>query len=79
MDDGDVKPKATLEELAGERFPDLSEAELKLLRAAPEGSLAHCGDPKKSNEDPLFAVAISGLVRRDRRVILLSVGPGFCA
>src|SRR6516225_2218152 len=53
MDDADVKAKPTLEELARERFPDLSESELKMLRAALQGSLAHCGDPVKGSEEPV--------------------------
>jgi hypothetical protein len=53
MDEAGVKPKPTLEELARERFPDLSEAELKLLRALPNGSVAHCGDPSKGLKEPV--------------------------
>jgi hypothetical protein len=53
MDEADVKRMPTLEELARERFTDLSEAELRLLRAAPEGTLAHCGDPALGNKDPV--------------------------
>jgi hypothetical protein len=52
MDDADIQPKATLEELASERFPKLSKAELQLLRAAPQGLLAHCGDSAKGSEEP---------------------------
>jgi hypothetical protein len=53
MDDDEVKPKSTLEELASKRFSDLSKAELKLLRVAPQGLLAHCGDPAAGREQPV--------------------------
>jgi len=53
MDEAGAKPKPTLEDLARERFPDLSEAELKLLSAAPKGLVAHCGDPALDPEEPL--------------------------
>jgi hypothetical protein len=59
MDDAGVKPKPTLEELASEGFPDLSRAELQLLRAVPQGSLAHCGDPAKDSKDPVNNGSIS--------------------
>jgi len=38
--------------LARTRFPDLSQAELKLLRAAPKGEVAWCG-PSDKDDDPL--------------------------
>ena len=40
-----------LERLAPARFSDLTAAEIKLLRAAPNGDLAVCG-PSKENHDP---------------------------
>jgi hypothetical protein len=40
-----------LEALARARFGDLSQAELKLLRAAPKGEVAWCG-PSAKNDDP---------------------------
>lgn len=51
--DAGVKPKPTLEELAREQFPDLSEAELRLLRAVAKGLLAYCGDPAKGRDEPV--------------------------
>lgn len=44
-------PSATLEALARARFTDLTEAELKLLRAAPQGEFAICG-PNMNKDDP---------------------------
>jgi hypothetical protein len=42
----------TLADLAYRKFGDLTEAELKLLRALPDGTEAHCGDPAKGIDDP---------------------------
>jgi hypothetical protein len=44
-------PADDLEALARARFPDLSQAELKLLRAAPKGEVAWCG-PSDKDDDP---------------------------
>jgi hypothetical protein len=44
-------PDDDLEALARARFPDLSQAELKLLRAAPRGEVAWCG-PSDKDDDP---------------------------
>ncbi len=43
-------PRLDLEDLARARFEDLSDAELKLLRAAPKGELAVCG-PNAEDDD----------------------------
>jgi hypothetical protein len=41
--EGSRRPVDDLEVLAQARFPELSQAELKLLRAAPKGEVAWCG------------------------------------
>jgi hypothetical protein len=45
------RPVDDLEALAQARFPSLSQAELKLLRAAPKGEVAWCG-PSAKYDDP---------------------------
>jgi hypothetical protein len=45
------RPVDDLEALAQARFPDLSQGELKLLRAAPKGETAWCG-PSAKDDDP---------------------------
>ena len=45
------QPVNDLEALAQARFPELSQAELKLLRAAPKGEVAWCG-PSAKDDDP---------------------------
>ncbi len=45
------RPVVDLEVLAQERFAPLSQAELRLLRAAPKGEAAFCG-PSAKNDDP---------------------------
>src|ERR1700724_879305 len=42
----------TLADLAHRKFGDLTEGELKLLQALPDGTEAHCGDPAKDFNDP---------------------------
>jgi hypothetical protein len=49
--EGSGQPVDNLEALARARFGDLSQAELKLLRAAPKGEMAWCG-PSAKNDDP---------------------------
>jgi hypothetical protein len=51
MPKGSGRPVDDLEALARARFPDLSQAELKLLRAAPKGEVAWCG-PSRKDDDP---------------------------
>jgi sRNA-binding regulator protein Hfq len=46
-----VRRPVDLEQLAGARFDQLTDAEIKLLRAAPEGETAYCG-PSKQDDDP---------------------------
>jgi sRNA-binding regulator protein Hfq len=49
--EGSQRPVDDLEGLAQARFAPLSQAELKLLRAAPKGEVAFCG-PSAKNDDP---------------------------
>jgi hypothetical protein len=49
--EGSRRPVDDLVALARARFPDLSEAELTLLRAAPKGEVAWCG-PSAKDDDP---------------------------
>jgi hypothetical protein len=42
----------TLADLAHRKFGELTEAELKLVRALPHGTEVHCGDPAKDFGDP---------------------------
>jgi hypothetical protein len=51
MPEGPGRSVDDLVALAQARFPDLSEAELKLLREAPEGEMAWCG-PSRKDDDP---------------------------
>jgi hypothetical protein len=51
MPEGSGRPVDDLEALAQARFPDLTQAELKLLRAAPKGETASCG-PSDKDDDP---------------------------
>jgi hypothetical protein len=51
MAEGSGRAVDDLEALARARFPDLSQAELKLLRAAPRGEVAWCG-PSDKDDDP---------------------------
>jgi hypothetical protein len=56
-----------LEVLARSRFPDLSAAELKLLSAAGEGTLAECGT--NANESDLASDATHGISWGPERTI----------
>jgi hypothetical protein len=47
----------SLEEIAGRQFPDLSEAERRLLVAAPQGMPAFCG-PTNDDNSPFNNAAI---------------------
>ena len=49
--EGSQRPVDDLEGRAQARFPELSQAELKLLRAAPKGEAAFCG-PSAKDDDP---------------------------
>jgi hypothetical protein len=49
--EGSRQPVDDLEALAQARFAPLSQAELKLLRAAPKGEVAFCG-PSAKDDDP---------------------------
>jgi hypothetical protein len=49
--EGSQRPVDDLEGRAQARFGELSQAELKLLRAAPMGEVAFCG-PSAQNDDP---------------------------
>jgi len=52
-DDPAQEPMGELERLACARFPDLSAAEIELVRAAPAGEVAVCG-PKAKPDDPAY-------------------------
>src|SRR6266849_10345943 len=56
---------ADLEQLARARFAPLSDAEIKLLRAAPKGETAYCG-PSERDDDPNNDAANSNIWGSER-------------
>jgi hypothetical protein len=61
------RPVDDLEALAQARFPELTQAELKLLRAAPKGEAAFCG-PSAKDDDPANDPAKAEEWRHERAI-----------